>query len=97
MLNEISFYCFSGFLKLGTDRTSRANFALIDQIAALVWINDNIAAFGGNQEEVTVMGHGTGAVSANLLMVSEMAHRDNQRMYWNFNKILKQISCLNHV
>lgn len=45
----------------------------MDQIAALHWIQENIDAFGGDAEMVTVMGHGTGAVFVNLLMTSPLA------------------------
>lgn len=44
-----------------------------DQVAALVWIQENIAEFGGDPNSVTLMGHGTGAACVNFLMVSPMA------------------------
>jgi len=39
-------------------------------MAALEWIKNNIQAFGGNPNAVTVMGHGTGAACANFLMMA---------------------------
>jgi para-nitrobenzyl esterase len=50
-----------------------ANFALLDQIAALEWVRDNIAGFGGDPDNVTVMGGSAGAISVNALMVAPAA------------------------
>ncbi|MEN8674163.1 carboxylesterase family protein [Nocardioides sp.] len=47
-----------------------ANFALLDQIAALEWVRDNIEGFGGDPDNVTVMGGSAGAISVNALMVA---------------------------
>jgi carboxylesterase type B len=40
----------------------------MDQIAALHWIQENIAAFGGDPSSVTLMGHSEGAACIHLLM-----------------------------
>ncbi|GFY60954.1 neuroligin-2 [Trichonephila inaurata madagascariensis] len=45
----------------------------MDQVAALHWIQDNIAEFGGDPYNVTVFGQGHGAACINLLMLSPMA------------------------
>lgn len=45
----------------------------MDQVAALHWIQDNIAEFGGDPNNVTVFGQGHGAACVNLLMLSPMA------------------------
>ncbi|OXU27438.1 hypothetical protein TSAR_014463 [Trichomalopsis sarcophagae] len=42
----------------------------MDQIAALHWVQENIAYFGGDPKNVTLLGHGTGAACVNFLMTS---------------------------
>ena len=49
------------------------NYGLLDQIAALRWVRANIAAFGGNPENVTLFGSSAGASSQAFLMVSPLA------------------------
>lgn len=45
----------------------------MDQVAALHWIQENIVSFGGDPDNVTLVGHGYGAACVNLLMISPMA------------------------
>ncbi|XP_023246334.1 neuroligin-4, Y-linked [Copidosoma floridanum] len=61
-----------GFLNVNTDSHLRspANYGLMDQIAALHWVQENIAYFGGDPRNVTLAGHGTGAACVNFLMTS---------------------------
>uniref|UniRef100_A0A6P7FGZ9 Neuroligin-4, Y-linked-like n=1 Tax=Diabrotica virgifera virgifera TaxID=50390 RepID=A0A6P7FGZ9_DIAVI len=47
-----------------------ANYGLMDQIAALHWIQQNVALFGGDPNNVTLAGHGSGAACINFLMIS---------------------------
>jgi carboxylesterase 2/para-nitrobenzyl esterase len=54
-----------GFLYLGD---GIANLGLLDQIAALEWVHDNIAVFGGDANELTIFGQSAGGMSVATLL-----------------------------
>lgn len=49
------------------------NYGIMDQIAALKWVNKNIAAFGGGPNNVTIAGQSAGSMSVNCLVATPLA------------------------
>ncbi|XP_035298481.1 carboxylesterase 1D isoform X2 [Cricetulus griseus] len=61
-----------GFFSTG-DEHSRGNWGHLDQVAALRWVQDNIANFGGNPGSVTIFGESAGGFSVSVLVLSPLA------------------------
>jgi para-nitrobenzyl esterase len=73
-----------GFLALPqltaeSDHHSSGNYGLLDQIAALHWVSNNIEDFGGDPHHVTIWGWSAGAVSVNALIGSPLCRGLFQR------------------
>lgn len=61
-----------GFLSTGDD-AAPGNWALKDQQLVLKWVNANIASFGGDPNNVILVGQSAGAVAVNLHMMSKQS------------------------
>ncbi|XP_036044356.1 liver carboxylesterase-like isoform X3 [Onychomys torridus] len=61
-----------GFFSTG-DQHARGNWGYLDQVAALHWVQQNIAYFGGNPGRVTIFGASAGGTSVSSLVLSPMA------------------------
>lgn len=65
-----------GFLcleELAKEAGHTGNYALFDQLEALKWVRENIAAFGGDPENITIMGQSAGAMSVQQLCLTPLA------------------------
>jgi para-nitrobenzyl esterase len=76
-----------GFLYLGE---GNANLGLLDQIAALAWVHENIAAFGGDPGNVTIFGESAGAMCVSTLL--SMPRADGM-----FHRAIAQSGAAHHV
>jgi para-nitrobenzyl esterase len=68
-------------LKTGNADTDSGNFALLDSIKALQFVNRNIAEFGGNPANVTLMGQSAGAINVYALQTSPMMANANPKLF----------------
>ena len=71
-LNVFGFFAHPELTK-ESDRNSSGNYGLLDQVAALEWVQKNVAAFGGDPKRVTIFGESAGSWSVNYLMATPLA------------------------
>jgi para-nitrobenzyl esterase len=71
-VGRFGFFAFPALRNEHPDET-KGNYAYMDQIAALQWVKRNIAAFGGNPNNVTIFGFSAGGVSVHSMLASPMA------------------------
>ena len=60
-------------LSAESGRNTSGNYGILDQIAALKWVQKNISAFGGDPSRVTIAGQSAGSFSVNMLVISPEA------------------------
>ncbi len=71
-VGRFGFFAFPALSREHPDET-KGNYAYMDQIAALQWVRRNIAAFGGNPDNVTIFGFSAGGVSVHSMLASPQA------------------------
>jgi carboxylesterase type B len=67
---------FTGFLST-EDAVCPGNNGFKDQVAALRWVRDNIASFGGNPKSVTIFGESAGGASVHHHVLSPASRGEN--------------------
>ncbi len=92
-LGRLGFFAFPA-LEPEHPEEPKGNYAYMDQIAALKWVQRNIAAFGGDPKNVTIFGESAGGVSVHTLLTSPLVawpfpkgdHRVRRRPGWRAHR-----------
>ncbi len=71
-VGRFGFFAFPALSREHLEET-KGNYAYMDQIAALQWVKRNIAAFGGDPDNVTIFGFSAGGVSVHSMLASPQA------------------------
>ena len=60
-------------LTASSEYKGSGNFGFLDQVAAIKWVKENISAFGGDPDKITIVGESAGSFSVSLLMCSPLS------------------------
>lgn len=76
-LGRFGTFAHPALTKANEDHGELADYGYMDQIAALKWIKRNIAAFGGDPSNITIVGESAGGMSVHNLMTSPLTRDQN--------------------
>lgn len=90
-LGPLGYLSLREFAGEAPDQPAAGNYGLLDQIAALTWVRDNIAGFGGDPGQVTIYGESAGGVSTCALLSSPRARGLFHRVIMQSGNCLKTV------
>uniref|UniRef100_A0A0N4ZKT8 Acetylcholinesterase n=1 Tax=Parastrongyloides trichosuri TaxID=131310 RepID=A0A0N4ZKT8_PARTI len=85
-----------GFSGLHDAKTIPVNMGLLDQQVAIKWVYERIGAFGGNQNQITLLGHGSGAICAAAHLFSRQSGRYIRRAILNSGSFKSHWGIMKH-